>query len=125
MSAEENKAIFRRFYERAWNHDDLSVIDELLAPDFINHAVTNAAASHRNLYKQAIIENRVVFPDWSLSIDAFIAEGDLVAARWHAHATHTGMAWGIAPTGKQINMTGMTMVRIMAGKITDFWKQDN
>jgi predicted ester cyclase len=125
MIEAENTAIFCRFYERAWNHDDLSVIEELLAPDFVNHEVTSAAIPHRELYKQAIIENRVAFPDWSLTLDSVVAEGDLVAARWHAEATHTGQAWGIAPTGKRVNMTGMTFVRVVNGKITDFWKQDN
>ena len=63
MSEAENKAIFRQFYERAWNHDDLSVVEELLAPDFFNHEVTSAAKPHRELYKQAIIENRTACPD--------------------------------------------------------------
>ncbi len=125
MSEAENKAIFRRFYERAWNHDDLAVVEELLSLDFNNHEVTNPAMPHRELYKQAIIENRAAFPDWVLTIDAVIAEGNLVAARWHAEATHTGEAWGIAPSGKHVNTTSMTFVRVVNGKITDFWKQDN
>jgi predicted ester cyclase len=125
MSEAENKTIFRHFYERAWNHDDLSVVEELLSSDCNNHEVTNPAMPHRELYKQAIIENRAAFPDWALTIDAVIAEGNLVAARWHAEATHTGEAWGIAPTGKRVNMTGITCVRVVNGKITDFWKKDN
>src|SRR5262249_900366 len=79
----ENKAIFRRFYEGAWNHDDLAAVEELLAPDFINHELpVEHTAPHRELYKQAIIENRRIFPDWTLVIEDLIAEGERVVARW-------------------------------------------
>ena len=121
----DNKAIFRRFYERAWNLGDLAVIDELLAPDFVNHEVPNAPMPHRDLYKQAIIESRDAFPDTSLIIDDLVAEGDQVAARWRMQGAHTGTAWGKAPSGKQLDMAGITIVRVVNGKITDFWKQDN
>lgn len=121
----DNKAIFRRFYERAWNLGDLTVIDELLAPDFVNHEVTDASESHRDLYKQAIIESRTAFPDWSITIDNLIAEGDQVAAHWRARGTHTGRAWSIEPSGRQLDMAGITIVRVVNGKITDFWKHDN
>jgi steroid delta-isomerase-like uncharacterized protein len=121
----DNKAIFRRFYENAWNLNDVSVIDELLAPDFVNHEVPTTEVSHRELYKQAVIENRAAFPDWSITIDDLIAEGDQVVARWRAQGTHTGKAWGIEPGGKHLEMAGITIVRVQNGKITDFWKQDN
>ena len=121
----DNKAIFRRFYERAWNLGDLAVIDELLAPDFVNHEVKDASASHRDLYKQAVIESRTAFPDWSLIIDNLIAEGNQVAAHWRATGTHTGQAWGTEPSGRQLEMAGITIVRVANGKITDFWKHDN
>jgi predicted ester cyclase len=104
MSEAENKAIFLQFYERAWNQDDLSVVEELLSLDFNNHEVTNPAMPHRELYKQAIIENRAAFPDWSLTIDAIAAEGEVVAARWHAEATYTGETWGIVPSGRRVNI---------------------
>ncbi len=120
-----NKEVFRRFYERAWNMGDVAIVDELLAPTFVNHEVTDTSRPHQDLYKQAIIETRTAFPDWTTTIDDVIAEGDIVAARWRSQGTHTGMAWGQEPTGKQIDTIGMTFVRVVNGKITDFWKQDN
>lgn len=121
----ENKAIFRAFYERAWNYADVTMADELLAEEFTNHEIAGpTSVSHRALYKQAIAENFAALPDWQLVLDSLIEEGDVVAARWHAWGKHTGEAWGIAPTGKVSAFSGMTMVRLAHGKITDFWKHD-
>ncbi len=120
-----NKEVFRQFYERAWNMGDIAIVDELLSPTFVNHEIADKSVSHRDLYKQAIVETRTAFPDWTTTIDDVIAEGDIVAARWRSRGTHTGMAWGQEPTGKWIDTIGMTFVRVINGKITDFWKQDN
>src|SRR5262249_34520602 len=85
----ENKALFRRFYEDAWNLDDLAMVEELLAPDFINHELpAEVTAPHRELYKQAIDENRRFFPDWTLVIEDMIAEEERVVARWTGRGTH-------------------------------------
>jgi predicted ester cyclase len=89
MVGTDNKAIFRRLYERSWNSGDLAVVDELLAPEFVNHEVVeDTTMPHRDLYKRAVVETRSAFPDWTLSIEDMISEGDRVVARWHARGTH-------------------------------------
>ncbi len=119
MSISDNKAVFRRFYERAWNDGDPTVADELLAPDFVNHALPDGVvASHRELYKHAITENQAYFPDFRVVIEDLIAEGDKVVARWRSECAD-------ASSGKRVTDTGITIVRVVDGKITDFWKQDD
>lgn len=125
MQETDGKTLFRRFYERAWNLGDLAVIDEVLAPTFVNHEVGNATGSHRELYKQAVVESRRAFPDLTLTIETLIAEGEFVAAHWRLQGTHTGMAWGRAPSGQALQQAGLTLVRVVNGQITDFWKHDN
>lgn len=125
MSVEANKAIFKRFYEQAWNAGDLGVVDQLLAIDFVNHEISGTTASHRELYKQAVVETRAAFPDWTTTIDDVIAEGDKVVARWQGQGTRATEVSGIDPTGNQIRTTGITIVRVAGGKITDFWKKDD
>lgn len=125
MQESDNKTVFRRFYERAWNLGDLTVIDELLAPTFVNHEVGETTTSHRDLYKQAVVESRTAFPDLVLTIETLIAEGEFVAAHWRLQGMHTGMAWGRAPSGQALQQTGLTLVRVVEGRITDFWKHDN
>ena len=124
MTTTLNKAIFRQFYEDAWNLGELGVIDELVSPSFINHELT-MPVPHRDLYKQAVIETRSAFPDWTITIEDLIGEGDKVVARWTAQGTHTGAGFGLAPTGRKIKMAGLTLVRIVDGQITEFWKKDD
>lgn len=119
MSTPDNKERFRRFYERAWNTGDSSVVDELLAADFVNHALpaTNHR-SHRELYRQAIVDNASAFPDYMLIIEDLIAQGDRVVARWRSACTDPA-------TGTRITNEGITIVRIVDGRIAEFWKHDD
>lgn len=122
----ENKVIFRRFYEDAWNSGDLALADELLAEDFVNRELPEAMASesHRELYKQAIVETRAAFPNWRNTIEDMLAEGDQVAARWGAIGTRTGAAMEEIPYGKLLMISGITIVRVVNGRIAEFWKKD-
>lgn len=124
MSIEANKAIFRRFYEDSWSHGDLSAIDDLVSPDFVNHEL-KTPGDHKANYRQAVPETRTAFPDWTVTVDLIIAEGEYVVGQWHASGTHTGAEWGMPPTGQKVVMQGITIVRIVDGLITDFWKRDD
>lgn len=125
MSIEANKALFRRFYEDAWNTGNTALLDELLAPEFVNHELDEIAPPHLDLYKQAIRETKEAFPDFTVTIEDMIAEADQVAARWHAAGTQSEAFLGQPATGKRVELRGMTIARIVDGKITEFWKQDN
>jgi steroid delta-isomerase-like uncharacterized protein len=125
MGIEANKALFRRFYGDTWNTGDTTLIDELLAPDFVNHELVDVAPPHRELYKQAIRETKEASPDFTVTIEDLIAEGDQVAARWHAAGTHSQGYLGQPATGKHVELRGITVVRIIGGRIAEFWKHDN
>lgn len=104
---------------------DASVVDELLGSNFVNHEIEGVTTqSHRELYKQGIIENFRAFPDWSMTFDGIIAELDKVVLQWQAKGTHTGEGMG-TPSGKQFHYVGISIACIVDGKITDFWKKDN
>jgi predicted ester cyclase len=125
MTEVENKTVFRGFYEDAWNAGDLQLLDTLLAPGFVNHELADQGSiSHHELYKQATDETRAAFPDWRNVVEELIAEGDLVAARWHAEGMRTGAGMEDIPLGKVVRISGIAMVRVVDGKITDFWKKD-
>jgi predicted ester cyclase len=65
---------------------------------------------------------RNAFPDVQLSIEDQVAEGDKVVTRWIGSGTHQGEMMGIAPTGNQVRVDGMTISRIEDGKIVEEWE---
>ncbi len=119
MSTAENKAIDRRFTEEVWNRGNLAVVDELMRADYNGHDPTIPTGSAG--FKQFVLMYRSAFPDVHLTIEDQMAEGDKVVSRWTAHGTHRGELMGIAPTGKQITVTGINIERIANGKLVEGW----
>jgi predicted ester cyclase len=114
MSAEENKTLVRREQEELWNHTgDLDAAEELFAADQAEAAKQQAADFRRG------------FPDVTSTIEDLIAEGDKVVARWRSWATHRGDYMGIAPSGKEVEFTGISFYRIEGGKIAESWSVED
>ena len=65
---------------------------------------------------------RSAFPDVRLIIEEQVAEGDKVVTRWIAYGTHQGEMMGIAPTGNQVRVEGITISHIQEGKIVQEWE---
>jgi predicted ester cyclase len=136
MSIEENKAIARRF-SRAWATDDLTTLDELAAPNFTaSYAYfysTHQKDSVQDLeeFKQAILAFQDEMTDLTLvSEDDIIAEDDKVVIRWTASGTYARDDFGFTDgsiVGKSVVWTGMTLYRIVDGKVVeeigheDYW----
>ena len=117
MSLEKNKAIVRRYTE-ACNKKNLALFDELVAPDYFHSAFQlRGREAHKQF--ETMIYN--AFPDWHETIEDIIAEGDKVWYRIKITATHTGEYRGLAPTGKKFTMTGVSIKRIVDGKIAESW----
>ena len=110
MSIEENKALVRREQAELWSYTgDLDAAEELFAPDQAEAAKQEAADFRRG------------FPDVVSTIEDLIAEGDKVAARWRARATHRGEYVSVPPSGKEVEFTGISVYRIEGGKIAESW----
>jgi predicted ester cyclase len=121
MSVEENKAIARRWNDEIWSQGSLTAMDELFAPGFVSH-YPGDPTPNRESYKQWVAMNFAAFADVKCTIEDIVAEGDKVVVRWTWRMTHSkGEYMGIAPTGKQVTMTGMCILRIVGGKIVEEW----
>ena len=121
MSA-DTKAIARRFLEEAFNSGNLDVVDELVAPEFVNHdAALPEPGVGIQAAKASITGYREAFPDLRLMIEQQLAEGEYVTTRWSARGTHQGNLMGMAPTGKQATVTGITIDRIVDGRFVESW----
>ena len=120
MSAAENKALARRFFEEAFNAGNLDVIDELVDPGFVNYDVA-MPEPQRGIEeaKAGISGYRAAFPDLKITVEEQIAEGEYVTTRWSAKGTHEGDLMGIAPTGKQATVTGISIDKIVDGRFVE------
>lgn len=125
MSLEENKAIVQRFVE-AYNNRSLDLFDDLVAPDYIDHAhQQQGLESFKQLFKLAF----KAFPDWHENIEDIIAERDKVWVCVKATGTHTG-EWNLlgvtlSPTGKKVTMMMVFIWRIAGGKLVEGWEVDD
>jgi steroid delta-isomerase-like uncharacterized protein len=120
--SEQNKTIVRRLVEELWNKGNLPVADELIAPTYTHHdAATPDVGRGPESEKKRVTLYRNAFSDLRLTVEDMIAEGEIVMARWSCRGAHKGELNGIAPTGKQIAISGVTVCRVASGKIVEGW----
>lgn len=119
MSA-ANKQIVRRALEEPWTN--LDVLDELIADDYIGYdpALPEPIRGVQGA-KDNVSDYVAAFEGAKITVQEQIAEGDLVASRWEGRGKHTGELLGIAPTGKEAVVSGLTLSRVANGKIVEEW----
>jgi len=122
MSVEQNKALFRRLVEEVFNKGNVSTIDEFLAPNFVEREVLPPGTpSGREGVKQLTMMFRTAFPDFNVSIDDMIAEGDKIVARTTWSGTQKGDFMGIPSSGKRVSFDVIDIIRISEGKGVEHW----
>lgn len=121
MSTEANKSIVRRLFEEAFSQGNLSVLDEIIAPNQVNgrQGALPGMPSGPEGSKMLISAYCNAFPDLRFTIDEQVAEGNMVVTRWSVHGTHNGELAGIPPTGKPATVVGVGVDRIVNGKIVE------
>ena len=119
----ENVAVVRSWFEEVWNKGRVDAIDEMLAADAIVHGLGEPGVDVQgaDAFKAFFAKLRDAFPDVVFTVDQTIAEGDWVASRWTARATHRGDTLGMPATGRRISVTGMSMARIRDGQLVESW----
>jgi len=123
LSVEENKALVRRFLE-AHAKGDLDVLEEMLAPDFVNHNLIPGQEPGREGYLRSFTEYHAAYSDTRYVIEKQLAEGDEVVTSFTARATHDRGEWmGFVPTGREFEALLVLIHRIVGGKIADEWSQ--
>ncbi len=120
--SEGNKFVIRRSFEELWNKGNLSLADELFTPNYEHHDASSPdfGRGPESEKKRAALY-RTAFPDLQLTIEDIIAEGQTVMARWSCRGTHKGDLSGIAPTGKQVIISGVSVARFTGGKMVEGW----
>jgi predicted ester cyclase len=119
MSIEENKAVVRRFFEELLSTDNFAVADELLSPEFRFYFAGSPDPMDLHSYKEFLRARRAALPDRQFVVEDMIAEGDKVSARFTMRGTHKGELQGIAPSGTEVTLTGIDMIRLGGGRIVE------
>jgi serine phosphatase RsbU (regulator of sigma subunit)/predicted ester cyclase len=123
MSAEQNKALVRRFLE-AHASGDLVTVEELLAPDFVDHNLIPGQLPGRDNYLRLLAEFHGAYSHTRYDIEKQLAEGNEVVTTFAVSSTHDRGEWmGLVPTGKEFNASHILIHRIVGGKIADEWSQ--
>lgn len=125
MSAQTNIATSRRMLEECFNEGALDVIDEICAPDVVEHdpALPQDIRGIEAM-KEQVRMYRDAFPDLHFTIEDSLAARDEVVFRWSSTGMHEGELMGIEPTGRRGQVTGISINRIDAtGRIAEIWNQ--
>ncbi len=120
MSPEENKAIGRRIVD-ALNSGNLTAIDEVFAPSYIDRNPFPGATPDRNGLKKSLTQFRLAFPDVRYTVEDEIVADDKLVHRLIAKGTHKGEFQGVPATGKQATWTEFHIGRIANGKVVESW----
>ena len=119
-----NKAVAARVFEEIFNQGHFEVADAIYAPGFRNHGLKRSV--DLRVDQDAVHAEKRAFPDLRMSVDRMVAEGDLVSVLWTFRGTHTAGGYGGLPaTGARVEMRGLTLWRIVDGRITDEWNSFN
>jgi steroid delta-isomerase-like uncharacterized protein len=121
--AEHNAALVRRYFDEVWNAGHLDVLDELLAPDYLNHtpSTPNPPRGPEGL-KPIVAAIRAAFPDLHYAVEDVIATDEAAIARVIMTGTHRGDLFGIAPTGRRIRVNQINIEHIRNGRIAEHWR---
>jgi predicted ester cyclase len=111
MTAEENKAVVGRYFREFHDGREHAILEEIMTPDLLEGT--------RHVTEMLL----TAFPDYRITIEEQIAEGEKVATVWSGSGTHEGEwespAGTIAPTGKRVRWTGTTTLRLSGGRISE------
>jgi steroid delta-isomerase-like uncharacterized protein len=121
VSTVQGKSIIRHIFDEAFNQGNLSVVDELVAPNSISHHLSWGIPANRMGLKQLIAMFRTAFPDLSCTVEDEINQGDKVAAHWMMRGTHKGPFLGNPPTNKPVLVQGLIYACLENGQIIESW----
>jgi steroid delta-isomerase-like uncharacterized protein len=124
MAADEHTALARRFHLDIFQHGNLAVADEIIAPDFVIHAPGLPPEAQRGPegVKHYATLLRTGYPDLQVTHEETLPAGDKVVIRWIASGTQTGALMGIPPTGKRMLVSGIDIFRLADGKLVELWQ---
>ncbi|PZP41668.1 MAG: ester cyclase [Pseudopedobacter saltans] len=121
MDTEANKKVVLRFNKEVIEQGNVDSFHELMHPDFVNHSAPEGSQGAAGMIHTFNNILRPALPDLKVTVFQQIAEGDLVTTRKTISGTMTGTLLGIPPTGKEIHISVIDIVRIKDGRYYEHW----
>jgi steroid delta-isomerase-like uncharacterized protein len=117
----DNKAIVKEFIDRLFTEGDVSVLDELVAADYVDHEPPFGGTGTVDGWRAMTTMIRDAFPDWHSDLHALYGEDDIVVERFTASGTQKGAIFGIPPSDTVCALPGVNIFRVRDGKIVERW----
>lgn len=111
--------------ETVWNEGNVEAIDELIAEDYVEHTSTGAERHGPGELKNYVEEVRSGLSNFTKSIEDVLVDGNKVVIRYGVRALHDSEFKGFAPTGNEVDVTGIIIYRIDGGEITEAWENSD
>ena len=123
MSSQENIQLVQRWFREVWNEGKTDTVRELLAPDGVARGQNGSGSELRGpaQFVSFVEQIRGAFPDIHVVIEDILSTEDKVVVRWSATMTHKGDGLGIPASGKPVRSTGISIARIVGGKVVEGW----
>ncbi|MEV6851901.1 ester cyclase [Actinoplanes sp. NPDC051411] len=125
MPVQDGSELVRYVVENIVNTGQLVSVPEYLTPDYSLHKTGLSVPAGPEAFKMAVRQWRSAFPDYHLTVEATIAEGDLVACRYIATGTHRGSLMGMPASGRGFAVHGTDVHRLVDGRIAESWLADD
>jgi predicted ester cyclase len=117
--------VVEAFYERFWRLGDEAAADALVAEAVVHGQFPAGWPSGREGVKRLVREWRTGFPDMDEEVLLVVHEGEWVTSRFRLTGTHTGPFYGLAPTGRRVDITGIDALRVRDGRIVEWHYQED
>jgi predicted ester cyclase len=125
VTAAENKARYWNYIQTIFNEARFDQLDDYLTPDYeIKDAPPGSGPGGAGI-REVVTMFRTGFPDMVITLDEVIAEGDWVASKSTLRGTHQGEFLGVAPTGRSVTVTSLTMVKFRDGRLCESWVKND
>ena len=121
----EKKAIYLSFIQEVFNEGRIDKLDTFLSPAYVYRDAPPGTPAGAEGIKQIVSMFRTAFPDLRITIEQQVAEDDVVCSRTTMRGTHKGPLFGVSATGNTVTVPGLTMVRIVNGRLVESWVKND
>jgi len=116
-------AFMHRWFEEVWNNQSEAAVDEMFAADGVGHGLGDGDIVGPEAFKVFHRAFVSAYPDLRVMVEDTVVEGDRIATRCRVTGTHRGHGIGLSPTSREVDFTGMVIVRVTDGKIVEAWNE--